>query len=407
MSAPQPLLGTRVVDLTRFVAGSYVTMTLAALGADVVKVEVPPDGDSYRHQATALVGDESSLFLALNGGKRSIGLDLRHPDARPVIDRLVDRADFVVQNARPGSLDRYGLGWPQVCARNPRCVYAAISGYGEVGPRATDGGFDLVLQADAGIMAVTGLPDGTPVAVGAPLLDIGAGLSCLTALLAAHVHRLATGEGVQVSSSLLEFSLAGLTTVAAAQLATGQEPRRAGGHSPMFAPYGAFAAADGHVILAGAGSEHLWVALCNVLGAPELLTDARFTSNGTRVTHRDALVAEIEARLSSATVDEWLVRLSRAGVPAARVSSLGEVLASEQVRALGSVHEVVHPTAGAYRTVGLPLRFGGVPVGPAGPAPALGQHTGEVLYELGFDAAAIDALVRAHAVVLEEPGSVP
>jgi crotonobetainyl-CoA:carnitine CoA-transferase CaiB-like acyl-CoA transferase len=395
-----PLVGTRVVDLGRFVAGSYVAMLLASLGADVVKIEVPPTGDPYRGQGTAQVGDETSLFLSLNGGKRSLALDLRHPHARVVLDRLIDTADVLVHNARPGSLDSYGLAWDDVHRQNPHCVYATISGYGDVGPDAGRGGFDLVLQADGGLMSVTGVPDGPPVAIGAPLLDIGAGVACLAGILAALLERQRTGMGIRVRSSLLESSLAGLTTLAAAFLVDGRVPGPTGGHSPLFAPYGAFRTADGWIVLAGAGSDPLWRALCDVIGAPELFDDARFTTNADRVRHREALVAEVESRLTTDDTDAWLTRLAAVGVPASRRRDLDELLASAQVEALGAVHTVEHPSAGAYRTVGAPFRLGDDALGPAGPAPVLGDGTRAVLVELGFDEAAIDELAADKVVVL-------
>jgi crotonobetainyl-CoA:carnitine CoA-transferase CaiB-like acyl-CoA transferase len=396
--SPTPLAGTRVLDLTRFVAGSYVTMALSALGADVVKIEVPPVGDPYRRQGTVEIAGESSLFLSLNGGKRSLALDIRREEAREVIGRLVDRADFIVQNARPGSLDRHGLGWDAVHARNPRCVYASISGYGEKGPRSAAGGFDLVLQAESGVMSVTGSPDGQPIAIGAPLLDVGAGMSCLVGILAAHIERLDSGVGTHVGSSLLEFALAGFTTVAAAYLGGGIAPTASGGHSPLFAPYGSFRARDGWVVLAGAGSEHLWHALCATIGRPQLVDDARFADNASRVTHRDELVELIEEALATAPAPEWVERLERAGVPAGVITSVPDMLASEQVAALESVRSV--PLDGeAYETVGFPFRFDGAATGPAFAAPHLGQHTNEVLAELAFDATEIKALEAQGVVV--------
>ena len=210
-----PLDGLRVLDLTRFVAGSQATATLAALGAEVIKVEVPPGGDPYRVQGTERVGDQSVLFMSLNSGKRSVALDMRAPEASDAIERLLGSSDFLVENARPGSLARHGLDWDSVHARHPSLVYGSISGYGDVGPDATRGGFDLILQADSGVMSVTGSPESGPVKVGAPVLDVGAGMSCALGLLAAHIERLRTGEGRHVCSSLLEFALAGLGTLAA------------------------------------------------------------------------------------------------------------------------------------------------------------------------------------------------
>lgn len=393
-----PLAGLRVLDLTRFVAGSYVTMALGALGAEIVKLEPPPGGDPYRRQGTAFIDGESVLFLCLNSGKRSLALDFRKPEAAAVVRRLVEAADIVVQNARPGALTPYGLDWPQVHAVNPRAVYASISGYGEVGPAASRGGFDMVLQAEGGLMGVTGVPDGPPVAIGAPLLDIGAGTACLAAILAALLDRASTGVGIDVSSSLLEFSVAGLSTLAASHLASGDVPGPNGSHSPMFAPYGAFRARDGYVVLAGAGSEHLWHRLCELIGRPELRDDPRFADNAARVAHRDALVAEIEAALAARDAAEWVSVLDGAGIPAGQVARLDALLASPQVDALGLLHELEHPEAGPYATAAFPIRLGGHALAPRHGAPRLGDDTYAVLEELGLDADEIAALAAAGAI---------
>ncbi len=304
-----PLSGLRVLDLTRFVAGSQATATLAALGAEVIKIEVPPGGDPYRVQGTERVGGQSVLFMSLNSGKRSVALDMRAPEAADAIERLLQSADFLVENARPGSLARHGLDWESVHARHPTLVYGSISGYGDVGPDASRGGFDLILQAESGVMSITGSPGSGPVKVGAPVLDVGAGLSCVVGLLAAHVERLATGEGRHVTSSLLEFALAGLGTLAASYFVSGDVPGLFGTHSPTFAPYGGFRTADGWIVLAGAGSEDLWVRCCRVLGLEELRSDPRFADNAARVRHRDELTALFESVLITRTSAAWLAAL--------------------------------------------------------------------------------------------------
>lgn len=399
----RPVEGMRVLDLTRFVAGPYVTMALAALGADVIKLEVPPNGDPYRHQGTAFVGDEAALFLCLNSGKRSVALDFRDERAADVVARLVRSAEVVVQNARPGALDAYGLGPEHVRAVNPRAVYASISGYGETGPQASRGGFDLILQAEGGIMGVTGTPDGPPVALGAPLIDIGAGMSCLAAIFAALLERERSGVGSCVSSSLLEHSLAGLTTLIANHRVNGEVPTVSGGHSPMFAPYGAFRARDGYLVLAGAGSEHLWLKLCEVVGRPDLGDDPRFATNADRVRRRDDLVAELESALERRDAADWVASLEAAGVPAGQVAKLDQLVESPQIQALGSLRTIQHPDVGSYPATAFPLRVDGEALVPSGPAPALGGDSRDVLVELGVEAAEIDALVEAG--VLAEPAA--
>jgi crotonobetainyl-CoA:carnitine CoA-transferase CaiB-like acyl-CoA transferase len=388
-----PLAGLRVLDLTRFVAGSYTTALLASFGADVIKLEVPPDGDPYRVQGTARIGDESVLFLSLNSGKRSVALDFRKPEAEDAREALLASSDFLVENSRPGSLAAHGLDWEGVHARHPAIVYGSISGYGEVGPDAERGGFDLILQAESGVMSVTGSEQSGPVKVGAPVLDVGAGLSCVVGLLAAHAERVRTGIGAHVSSSLLEFALSGLGTLATAMFVTGSVPGLLGTHSPTFAPYGGFRTQDGWIVLAGAGSEDLWRRCCAVLGGDDLASDPRFVDNAARVAHRDELTAELEEKLGVLPTAAWLERFAEAGVPAAEVRDLAQVFDSEQVRALGAVQELDHPTAGPYLAVAPPVRTDGEIASFPRPAPVFGADTRGVLLEAGLTDADVDALV--------------
>jgi crotonobetainyl-CoA:carnitine CoA-transferase CaiB-like acyl-CoA transferase len=390
-----PLAGLRVMDLTRFVAGSQATAALAALGAEVIKIEVPPGGDPYRVQGTERVGDQSVLFMSLNSGKRSVALDIRAPEAADAIERLLGSSDFLVENARPGSLARYGLDWGSVHRRHPSMVYGSISGYGDVGPDALRGGFDLILQAESGVMSVTGSPDSGPVKVGAPLLDVGAGLSCALGLLAAHVERLRTGEGHHVCSSLLEFALAGLGTLAATYFISGDVPGLLGTHSPTFAPYGGFRTSDGWIVLAGAGSEDLWVRCCRVLGVDDLVSDPRFIDNAARVHNRDELTQLFDHVLMGRTSTEWLRAFEIEGVPAAEVRDIAQVFEAPQPAVLGSVQELSQPEAGTYRVVGTPIRIDAEALPYPCPAPALGADTREVLTGLGLSDREIDDLVEA------------
>ena len=390
------LSGLRVLDLTRFVSGSQATMLLAAMGADVIKIEVPP-GDPYRWQGTERVGGESALFLALNAGKRSLAIDFRTPAGRQALEPVLASADMLMENSRPGSLARHGLDWESVHARYPRLVYGSISGYGDVGPDAGRGGFDLILQAESGLMSVTGTKGSGPVKVGAPVLDVGAGLSCALGMLAACIERQRTGTGRLVSSSLLEFALATLGTVAASVMISGEVPGLLGTHSPTFAPYGGFRTADGWLVLAGAGSEEMWSRACRALGLRALLDDERFADNARRVAHRDQLTAEIEAVLTTRPTAYWLASLAEAGVPAAEVADLAQALDSSQAKALGAVQELGHPAA--YRLVGPPLRVDRAALGYPAPAPRLGSDTRAVLGEAGLSQADIDGLARDGVVV--------
>jgi len=393
------LTGLRVLDLTRFVAGSQATLLLAAMGAEVIKIEVPP-GDPYRGQGTQQINGESALFLALNSGKRSVAIDFRKPAGREALERLLPSADMLVENARPGSLARHGLDWESVHARYPALIYGSISGYGDVGPDAARGGFDLIVQAESGIMSVTGTPESGPVKAGAPVLDVGAGLTCALGMLAACVERQRTGVGRLVSSSLLEFALASLGTLAAAVLASGDIPGLLGTHSPVFAPYGGFRAADGWLVLAGAGSEEMWARACRALGLDALLEDERFADNPRRVANRESLTREIEAVLATRPAAHWLARLAEAGVPAGQVQDLRQVLARPQVAALGSIQELQHDKAGAYRVIGPPLRMDRAALTYPAPAPVLGADTRAVLAQAGMPGDEIDRLVGQGVAVV-------
>jgi crotonobetainyl-CoA:carnitine CoA-transferase CaiB-like acyl-CoA transferase len=392
------LSGLRVLDLTRFVSGSQATMLLAAMGADVIKIEVPP-GDPYRWQGAERIGAESALFLALNAGKRSVAIDFRAPVGRRALEPVLASADMLVENSRPGSLTAHGLDWESVHARYPALIYGSISGYGDVGPDAARGGFDLILQAESGVMSVTGTPESGPVKVGAPVLDVGAGISCALGMLGACIERQRTGVGRLVSSSLLEFALTALGTLAAGVMVSGKAPGLLGTHSPTFAPYGGFRTADGWVVLAGAGSEDLWARACQALGREELTGDVRFADNARRVAHRDELTREIEATLRTRPTAHWLALLARAGVPAAEVKDVAQSLSQPQVAALGAIQELDHPAAGAHRLIGPPLRIDREELGYPAPAPTLGSGSRAVLAEAGLAPADIDRLIADGVVV--------
>jgi crotonobetainyl-CoA:carnitine CoA-transferase CaiB-like acyl-CoA transferase len=391
------LEGVRVLDLTRFVSGAYCTMVLDALGADVIKIEALPGGDPYRTQGTVRVGDLTGLFASLNAGKRSLAVDLRNPDGVRLIQRLACDSDVFVENARPGSLTRIGLGPETLREMHPPLVYASISGFGQTGPDASRGGFDLILQAASGIMSITGTEQSGPTKVGAPVLDIGSGMSAATAILAALLARTVDGSGCTVSSSLLEFALSCFTSYSADVLETGASPGLLGNDSPQFAPYGVFRCKDGAIALAGAGSDHLWIRLCDVLGRPDWAQDERFATNADRVRHRAELTGEIEQVLGRFDAEHWQRILDAAGVPASAVNQLGTALTSPQSRALGALEDVTTPEGYPYRTVRPPLSIDGT-LGYSRGAPSLGQHTAEVLKEFGLDAETLDDLMERRIV---------
>ncbi len=388
---PPPLAGVLVVDLTRYVAGSYTSMLLASLGAVVIKVEDPVKGDPYRDQGTVTLGGESALFLGLNNGKQSLAVNLKNAEGRRILESLLERADVLVENSRPGSLDALGLNFPQVHERFPGIVYVSISGYGSAGSRAQKGGFDLTLQAASGIMSVTGTADGGPTKVGVPVMDIGSALCACVGVVSALLQRAQTGQGTWVRTSLFEFGLATMASIVSSISATGETPGRLGSHSPSFAPYGAFRTATDYITLAGAGNENLWRKLCESLGLHSLPTDPSFATNADRIAHRDELTDLLEAALSARPADEWIGILEKSGVPAELVASIPDVLASPDTAALNLL-QTLTIDGQDYVSVAPPFSVGERRTY-SSPAPHLGEHTRAILGDLGFGGAAIDDLL--------------
>ena len=377
MSA-EPLAGLRVVDLTRILAGPYCTQALADAGADVVKVEEPGKGDDTRGWGPPFVAGESTYFLAVNRGKRAITLNLKHEKGRELLWRLLETADVMVENFRPGTLDRLGFSWVELQRRRPRLVYASVSGYGADGPWGGRPGYDAVVQGEGGLMSITGFADGPPLKVGASLVDVLAGMTAFQGILLALQRRERTGRGGHVDISLLDSLLPTLSYHNTAYLLAGQTPARLGNRHPNLAPYETFEAKDGHVIV-GVGSESLWRSFCAVLGHPKLAEDPRFASNALRVTNYAALREVLAPLLRGRPVDDWLAALEAGGIPCGRVRSIAEALDGPQVAARGLLLEIAHPTAGRGRYVGSPIRLDGASRGSRLPPPLLGQHTAEVL----------------------------
>ena len=393
-----PLAGLRIVDFAQFVAGSYCTMMLGDLGADVLKVELPDAGDPYRRQGPEFVGGEATLFLALNRNKRGIALDWKRPEGKSVVARLLESADVFVENARPGALAKHGLDYISLSRSYPHLIYCSLSGYGQTGPYAHRGGFDLILQGEGGLMSITGEDGGPPVKVGAPILDIGAAMSGLVGILAALHQRETSGRGMQVDVSLLDFSLAALTTVAQSYFASGQEPQRLGSASPQFAPYQAFRTADQSITIAGTGNETLWGRLCRVIGRPELIDDPRFRSNAERVARRDELAAIVESVLITRPHGEWLQMMEQEEIPAGPINGLGALLADPHLRERQAVLAMGGDDRAAVSAVAAPLRLDGATLPIRRYPPRLGEHTLEVLAELGYQRNEIERLARGGAI---------
>lgn len=396
-TAPAALAGIRVLDLSRILSGPMATMVLADLGADVVKVEDTKDGDDTRQWGPPFQGDQAAYFLSANRNKRGVSVDLKTDQGRDFVLRLADLADVVVENFRPGAADRLGLGYRDLSARNPRLVYASISGYGQTGPWATRPGYDAIAQAQSGMMSITGEPGGPPMRPGVATADIGAGMWATIGILAALFARQSTGRGQHVDVSLLDGQLAWLSYVAGGYFATDVVPGPHGSAHPTIVPYQALATGDGYLMIA-AGNDKLFQHLTDVLGCAELATDPRFATNPDRVRNREQLIPLLETALSRRDSSRWAQLLDAAGVPCAPISTADEALTSPQAVARDMVIELDHPTAGRLRTVGSPLKLSGTPTRIRTAPPVLGQHTDEVLGETGYTPAEITELHASGAV---------
>jgi formyl-CoA transferase len=389
----RPLDGIRVVDLSRVLAGPYATLLLADMGAEVIKVEEPGHGDDTRAWPP-FAGGESTYFMSVNRGKKSVALNLKHAAGQTVLRRLLEGADVLLENFRPGTLDRLGLGYGTVREWNPRLVYCSISGFGESGPEAGRPGYDLIVQGESGIMDLTGFPDGPPVKVGNSIADLAAGTMAAHGIVLALFAREKSGLGQKVEIAMLEVMAALLTYQGQAYFATGQSPRRRGNQHPSIVPYEVFQAADGYLTV-GVANDSLWGRFCEALERPDLARDGRFATVAARVASRDALVPLLQEIMAARPVADWLPRLARAGVPAGKISTVGEVLESAQLRERGAIVSLTHATAGTLRMVGPPIRLHGTPAEAAVPPPRLGEHTDQVLGTLlGYSA---DAIARLRA----------
>ena len=393
------LKGIKVVELAQIMAGPTCGMLLADMGADVIKVEKLPGGDDTRSYTQPSINGESAAFMILNRNKRGIAVNLKTPGGLEVVKRLLADADVVTENYRKGTLEKLGLGYDVLKALNPRLIYCAVSGYGRTGPYADKGGFDLIAQGFAGIMSITGEPGGPPVKSGTSIADINAGILAALGIVSAIVARATTGRGQMVETSLMEAAIQQTYWQSAIFFATGENPGPTGSAHILTAPYQAFPTKDGWINVGGANQSN-WERIVKVIDRPELAEDARFRTNGDRMRNLAALTPLVAERLRARPSADWIREFEAAGVPVGPVNKIGEMLVDPQVAAREMVVEVDHPRAGRMKTLGNPIKFSDTPGEVRRAAPLLGEHTREVLEELGYGSSQIDRLDEEGAVLV-------
>jgi len=395
---PGPLDGVRVLDLTRVVAGPYCSMFLGDLGAEVVKVEQPGAGDDTRGWGPPFAGGESAYYLCINRNKKSLALDLKSQRAVELLRELAKVADVIIENFRPGTMERLGLGEKELRQLNPRLIYASLTGFGADGPMSDWPGYDLIVQAWGGLMSITGTPDGEPVKVGVAIIDLVAGLMLGKAITAALFAREKIGVGQRIDTSLLEAEVASLINVGSNYLVGGKIPTRWGNAHPNIVPYQSFKTADGYLVI-GVASEVIWKRFCQAIGRVELTDDARFANNSKRVENRAALIALLSEVFLQRNNETWFKSLTEAEVPCAPVQTVDQVFLAPQVLHRDMLLEVEHPTAGRVRMAGIPVKFSATPASVRLPPPLLGEHSGEILKSwLGMSADTIDQLKRENVI---------
>jgi formyl-CoA transferase len=393
-----PLTGLRILDLSRVLAGPYCTMLLGDLGAEVIKVERPGTGDDTRAWGPPFAGGESAYYLCANRNKKSLTVNLKSATGQEIIRRLVQVSDVLVENFKVGELTELGLGYDHLKTLNPGLVYCSITGYGQTGPDSDLPGYDFIIQGRGGVMSITGEPDGEPMKVGVAVVDITAGLFAATAIQAALLARVHTGQGQAIDISLLDAQVAWLANVASNYLVSSQRPGRFGNGHPTIVPYQSFRARDGFFCLA-VGNDGQWQKLCRMLGHPELAEDRRFATNPVRVQHREVLISILQEIFSTQDIAFWLREIATAGIPCGPVQAIDQVFADPQVLARDMVWTVPHPTAGEVRLTGSPLKLSETPVAYRAHPPLLGEHTDEVLTSLLAYSTEEVARLRAEGIV--------
>ena len=392
-----PLQDIKVIDFSQILAGPFCTMLLSDMGADVIKIEKPNGGDDTRRYGPPFIEGESAAFLTLNRNKRSIVLDLKSEQGIAVVRRMLEDADVMIHNFRPGVVDRMGLGYDDVNALNPAIVYCTVSGFGTTGPYSSRAGFDLVAQGMSGLMSINGFPGAPPAKVGVPMADLNTGMFCAYGILTAYINRLSTGKGQHVDASLIESGIAYTLYESATYFATGEVAGPLGSAHRMIAPYQAFATQDGYINI-GAANQNNWERMCRAIGREDLLDDERFASNPERMVSIEALTPIMEETFRTKTTSHWVEILETAGVPCGPIYNIEQVYADPHVQSREMSVALEHPKAGGIRNIGVPVKLSDTPGSVRTPAPLLGQHSDEVLDQYGYAEAEIAALKDSGAL---------
>ncbi|MEM1111385.1 MAG: CoA transferase [Pseudomonadota bacterium] len=396
-----PLAGIRVLELAHVMAGPTCGRILADLGAEVIKLE-RLEGEDCRRMAPPWVGEEAASFLMLNRNKQAVAANLKTADGREILRRLALDSDVLIENFRPGTMEKFGAGYDELAKQNPALIYCAISGFGRTGPYARRGGFDLVAQAMSGVMSVTGEnSESPPIKAGVPISDVGAGLYAVIGILAALESRHKTGRGQQVDTSLFEAAVSFMSWPIAMQLASGEAPPPLGSAHPLDAPYQAFEASDGWFVVAAANQAN-WLRLVEVLGEPGLLEDSRFADNPDRVANQDALIEVLKPIFKQRPKDEWMVKLEGAGIPCGPINSVADVLEDPQLAARGMLCDTWHRDLGPLKTLNTPLTFSASQLNQRHGAPALGEDTVAILRRAGFSASDIQEMLERGSIHVSE-----